>query len=388
MPVKLTHGDREKNVDGDGSGSGGNTGRRPGGRRKTIYDLARLAGASPTAVSAVLSGSWRKRRISEALAERILRIAEEEGYSRNMQASALRRERSHLIGMLVPKYDNRYFGAIAEGFEAMARARALFPIITCTRRDPRLELEAARAMIAHQVDCLVACGATDPDRITRICEASGVRSLNLDLPGRLAPSVISDNRGGAQALTAAILRGLRAAGRPLAPLLFVGGRAHDHNTAERIAGFRAAHADAGLAAPPELILAAGYAPEKAEAALAALVAGGRDLPPGVFVNSTITLEGVVRWLKANDAYDARAAHLGCFDWDPLATVLSPDLLMVRQDVPAMLAALFALVDEGTTAARTIELPTRFAGGDGEALQRGADPPESRVMPPGIRSSSS
>lgn len=335
---------------------------RPGGRRKTIYDLARLAGASPTAVSAVLSGSWRKRRISESLAERILKIAEDEGYSRNMQASALRRERSHLIGMLVPKYDNRYFGAIAEGFEAMARARDLFPIITCTQRDPRLELDAARAMIAHQVDCLVACGATDPDRITRICEASGVRSLNLDLPGRLAPSVISDNRSGAKALTAAILESLRTAGQAPAPLLFVGGRAHDHNTAERIAGFRAAHEKAGLEVKPALILATGYAPQKAESALEAFVADGRALPPGIFVNSTITLEGVVRWLKANDAYEARAAHLGCFDWDPLAAVLSQNLLMVRQDVPAMLEALFALVDSGATGTQVIELPTQFADG--------------------------
>lgn len=358
-----TGGDRPKNSPGNSPESESESGslRPANGRRKTIYDLARLAGASPTSVSAVLSGSWRKRRISEPLAARILKIAEDEGYSRNMQASALRSERSHLIGMLVPKYDNRYFGAIAERFETLARARSLFPIITCTQRDPKLELEAARAMIAHQVDCIVSCGATDPDRITRICEASGVRSLNLDLPGTLAPSVISDNSGGARALTAALLRRLTDAGHPPAPLLFVGGRAHDHNTVKRIAGFRAAHEESGLVVPSELILVSGYAPEKAEAALSALAASGRTLPPGIFVNSTITLEGVVRWLKANGAYDARTAYLGCFDWDPLAAVLSENLLMVRQDVPAMLAALFTLIDSGETRAEIIDLPTRFAG---------------------------
>lgn len=42
--------------------------------------------------------------------------------------------------MIVPKYDNRYFGSIAEKFEEMARARGLLPIITCTRRQPELEL--------------------------------------------------------------------------------------------------------------------------------------------------------------------------------------------------------------------------------------------------------
>lgn len=330
------------------------------GRRTTIYDLAALAGASPTAVSAVLNGSWRKRRISEALAGRILKIAAEQGYARNMQASALRRERSHLIGMIVPKYDNRYFGAIAERFEAMARARELFPIITCTRRDPDLELEAARAMIAHQVDCLVACGATDPDRITRICHASGVRSFNLDLPGALAPSVISDNRGGACALTKAIFDTLAAAGKAAAPLLFVGGRASDHNTSERIKGFHDAHTAAGIPLDPGLILTTGYAPEKAGAALSALVASGRTMPAGIFVNSTITLEGVVRWLRDNDLYDTRAAHLGCFDWDPLATALSHNLVMVRQDVPMMLDVLFEMIADESDSPRVVEVPTQFA----------------------------
>lgn len=76
--------------------------------------------------------------------------------------------------MIVPKYDNRYFGAIAERFETMARARGLFPVVTCTQRDPDLEAEADRAMISHQVTCLVATGTTDPDRIADLCKAASV----------------------------------------------------------------------------------------------------------------------------------------------------------------------------------------------------------------------
>ena len=44
----------------------------------------------------------------------------------------LRSKKSHVIGMIIPKYDNRYFGSIAERFEEMARERGLLPIITCT----------------------------------------------------------------------------------------------------------------------------------------------------------------------------------------------------------------------------------------------------------------
>ena len=85
-------------------------------KRPTIYDIAALAGTSASAVSSVLNGSWKKRRISQKLADRINTIAEQQGYSVNIQASVLRRVRSNIIGMIIPKYDNRYFGAIAEQF--------------------------------------------------------------------------------------------------------------------------------------------------------------------------------------------------------------------------------------------------------------------------------
>lgn len=310
-------------------------------RRPTIYDVATLAGTSPSAVSAVLNGTWKKRRISAALAERISRIADEQGYAVNRQARVLRSARSRIVGMIVPKYDNRYFGAIAEQFEAGARERGLFPVITCTQRDPELELEAARELLSYQVDCLIATGATDPDRIAELCAAAGVRTINLDLPGRLAPSVVSDNFGGARDLTHHILRGVAEAFGRKEPLLFVGGRASDHNTAERIRGFRAAHADAGLELPEGHVLPCGYAPEKAERALDRLP----ELPThGLFVNSTIALEGVIRWLGRQEPAARRAIRFGCFDWDPFAALLAENTGMARQDVPRMLDAVFGMLD--------------------------------------------
>jgi LacI family transcriptional regulator, fructose operon transcriptional repressor len=319
--------------------------------------LASLAGASPTAVSSVLNGTWQKRRISASLAEKIVRIADEQGYALNMQASGLRREKSNLIGMIVPKYDNRYFGSIVERFEAMARDRGLFPIITCTQRDADLEIQAAREMISHQVDCIVATGATDPDRITELCMNSRVRSLNLDLPGRLAPSVISDNRGGARALARRILQASMSERKPGEALLYIGGRPTDHNTAERIQGFRDAHAELGLNVDEGSILARGYSPDKAEKALGDYAACHQHMPTALFVSSTITLEGVVRWIKTSGRYGGRRPHIGCFDWDPLGSILDENIVMLRQDVPRMLDELFRLIAEKPAVASLIEIPT-------------------------------
>lgn len=324
----------------------GNSARRP-----TIYDLAEIAGASPSAVSSILNGTWKKRRISAATAERVSRIAAEQGYAVNLQASLLRRERSHIIGMIVPKYDNRYFGAIAEQFEAMARARGLFPVITCTQRDPDLEFEAAREMVSYQAETLVVTGATDPDRIADFCMAAGVRAINLDLPGSKVPSVLSDNFGGARDLTRLILSRVTQDFGTAAPLWFIGGRPQDHNTLERLRGFHAAHDETGLTVPPDQVIMPGYSPDKAAAALV-----GRNFPErfGMFVNSTITMEGVVRWLS--DTLDMDRVRLGCFDWDPFAALLPQNVGMAEQDVSAMLRQVFETIADGTDQPLRIDIP--------------------------------
>ena len=322
-------------------------------RRPTIYDLAQLAGTSASAVSPILNGSWKKRRISQSLAERVTRIAEEQGYSVNIQASVLRRVRSNIVGMIMPKYDNRYFGAIAEQFEALARDRGMFPVITCTQRDPALEVEAAKELLSYQVDCLISTGATDPDRISALCAAAGVRTINLDLPGRAAPSVISDNYGGARLLAAHILEACARDLGDTGPLVFVGGRASDHNTAARIQGFLDAHADRGIPVPAEYVLACGYAAAKAEKALAGFGAPPR---PGFFVNSTITLEGVVRWMDGLAPETRRRMRYGCFDWDPFAALLPRNVGMIRQDVAGMLDVLFRMIDTPPEDTPTVLVP--------------------------------
>ncbi len=322
-------------------------------RRPTIYDIAKLAETSPSAVSSVLNGSWRKRRISKKLADKITGIATAEGYSTNIQASLLRREKSNIVGMIVPKYDNRYFGAIAEQFEALARARGLFPVVTCTQREPELEIEAAKELISYQAECLIATGATDPDRITALCRSAGVRSINLDLPGTLAPSVISDNYIAARDLTRLLLdrcaHDLGWAG----PLHFVGGRLTDHNTAARLRGFRDAQSERGITLPEAHILAMGYSAEKAERALARVATGS---PIGLFVNSTISLEGAVRWMRDRPTEMAGRIRYGCFDWDPFAALLPHNVGMVQQDVSTMLGKAFELMDDASGTLETRLVP--------------------------------
>lgn len=321
-------------------------------KRTTIYDLATRLGASPSSVSAVLNGTWKKRRISAKLAERVMKLANEEGYAMNTQASLLRREKSNIVAMIVPKYDNRYFGDIAEKFEHRARELGLIPIVTCTQRDPELEFNAARELVSYQAECLIATGATDPDRITDFCHAAGVQAINMDLPGEKAPSVISDNFEGALNLTRLILDRCQQELGWEGALRFVGGRLSDHNTVARLEGFKAAHQERGIDVPESHILIQGYSAETAQRLLADFQP---TAPTGLFVNSTIALEGVVAW-QSRLPNGAELIRYGCFDWDPFGSFLPGNVGMMEQNVDIMLDHVFELIGKKETPAEVIKIP--------------------------------
>ena len=323
-------------------------------RRSTIHDLAALAEVSASTVSAVLNGNWKQRRISEETALRVQRLAATHKYSVNRQASGLRKSRSGLIGMIIPLHDNRFFSGMSQAFERLARERHWHPMVVSTLRDPAVELETVNTLISYRIEYLLVAGATDPDSVSRVCSSHGVAHVNIDLPGTLAPSVISDNFWGAQQLADALIqrsRPVRAAKRNKA--FFVGGVGTDYATRRRIEGFT--HALAARCGPVEAgqVDACGYEADLAEAAVQSLYKRIGGLPRALFVNSTIALEGVVRFLRTLPADELQRCAFGCYDWDPFASVLSFPLPMVRQDVEGLVGEAFRIIDSGSFAQRRI-----------------------------------
>ncbi len=238
----------------------------------------------------------------------------------------------------------------------MARAKGLFPVVTCTQRDPDLEVEAANELISYQVETLISTGATDPDRISGICNAAGVKSINLDLPGSTAASVISDNYAGARELTEVLLDRCETDLGWTGPLTFVGGRLTDHNTAERLRGFIDAQTQRGIELKQINVLARGYSAENAEKAL---ISSGLTGPAGLFINSTISLEGAMRWHQNQGASQSKLIRFGCFDWDPFGKFLPGNVGMIQQDVETMLSQIFDLIATGREPDEPVLVPCIF-----------------------------
>ncbi|MFV0333704.1 MAG: LacI family DNA-binding transcriptional regulator [Tropicimonas sp.] len=310
-------------------------------RRPTIRELAALADTSISTVSLVLNGNWEQNRIAPATADRVRSIAREIGYKPNKQARALRLSRTSLAGMIVPHYRNRFFAGLIENFEVESRARNLVPIIASTQRDPAIEEQTAATLIDQQVEVLVIVGVRDPSGINALCARHGIRCVNLDLPGPGAFSVVTDNRGGARALTGKVLDGLPTDAR----IVFLGGREDEYATDLRVAGFFDTLEAQGRDRSRARIIRSGFAPRAAREAIEGLSAGEGGFPDALVVNSITAFEGFATYWRANRGALSQL-RLGCFDWDPFAACLPLTRALLRQDVEGLSRACFDWYDAG------------------------------------------
>ena len=330
------------------------------GRKTTIYDIAVAAHASPAAVSLVLNDSWQRYRIKPETATRILACAEQLGYAVNLKARGLRLSRSGLAGMILPHYRNRFFAGLAEAFEAEARNRGLCPIVVSTHRHPGNELKVTETLLAQQVEFLFIAGVHNPEPLNELCQTAGVRCVNIDLPGSKAPSVVSDNRGGARRLTEVVLEKLLARGADATEFFFFGGVADDDATRNRVLGFTDALAMHAVVPAPQMIDCCGYPPRNAAQSLETKYAQLGRLPRGLFVNGVTALEGALRFTSKLSASELQAIVVGTFDWDPFAAHLPFDVTMMRQNVEVMIAEGFALIDShGFDNNALVVVPTSF-----------------------------
>jgi LacI family fructose operon transcriptional repressor len=320
------------------------------GPKPTIYDIARLSGASPSTVSASLNGSWKSRRIREETAQRIREVADAEGYSINMQARGLRKARSGLAGMILPAHDNRFFSSLSQHFTTEAWRRGLCPVIVSTRREPQEEVRSLESLLSYAIDSVFIAGATDPEALSRICRRVDLPHVFIDLPSTHSPSVVSDNSAGAAMLTRKIIETMPTVDDPRrAKPYLLGGDPRLYASSRRIAAFReVVTAETGHCGDDQVI-ACGYVPARAAEEMERLIDRIGGLPAGLFINSIPAFEGALSHLVHLPPEAFAQSVIGCYDYDPFGAFLQFPVYMVWQDSHAMVRRAFALLDLGAEA---------------------------------------
>jgi LacI family transcriptional regulator len=213
-----------------------------------MYDVARLAGVSPTTVSFIVNNR-PGANIPEETRERVLAAVQELGWRPNSMARALSQRRSHTIGLISDEIATTSFaGKIIHGAQDVAWAHEKVLLVLNTGGDKRLEQRAIELMLERRVEGLIyATLYHHAVEVPAVEQDTPLVLLDCFAPNNPHPSVVPDEAQGGRLATEALLRrGHRRIG-------FLNNIYPVPATAGRFAGYQAALADAGIALDPQLV---------------------------------------------------------------------------------------------------------------------------------------
>lgn len=174
-------------------------------KKKTLRDIARLAGVSHTTVSRALN---KDPRVKWETAKKVLAVVEAQQYRLHGLARRFARGRSNLIGLMVSDIKNPFYAELARGIEDQARKLGYLVIICST--DDRIDALAryTETVIQTGIDGLILASVTlrDPTAERLVKERFPVVMVNRRLKAELGEYVVLDNRKGAFHLTSHLLK--------------------------------------------------------------------------------------------------------------------------------------------------------------------------------------
>lgn len=127
-------------------------------KRTTIKDIANVLNISSAAVSKAMHDD---SRISKKTKEAVKRVAKELNYQPNHLASALRKGKSNLVGVIVPRTNSNFFSSVVEQMEEVLNKAGYNIIITQSNESFDKECKNIDTLLYTQVDGIIASMANE-----------------------------------------------------------------------------------------------------------------------------------------------------------------------------------------------------------------------------------
>lgn len=289
-----------------------------------IKDIAAETGVSIATVSNALRNPGR---VSDETRRKVLAAAEKAGYTPNRLAASLRTARSGNIVVIIPDVSDSHNGKIIAGIESVARARGYSVLLGNTRGSGKREREFAAMTLSRQADGIILLSHRLP--FAREVASGGVDSL--------PPIVNGCEDTGLDGIPLIAVDDFRAAVDATNHLLSLGhknvavvtGDMESASSRKRLAGFRQAMGDAGLAVNDNWIADGHYLPEHGEAAARELMMQ-KDRPTAIFCFSDEMAIGCMHALSDQGFSVPGDVSVMGFDGIPFARYASPPLTTIAQ----------------------------------------------------------
>jgi len=328
--------------------------RRSSSSKALIWDIAREAGISIATVSRALNG---KAEVAPATRETILRIAQTKGYISGKQAHSLVGRR--LIGFTVPEVRSPYFVEIMQGAAEALDTYEASLVLCPTEYQSERERSLLQRLLHNGVDgALLLFPSESTAELLQLQQSSYpfvVISPAFAVPDPLLVVTATDMAGGRQATEHLLSLGHRRIG-------IITGPSDWCATIDRLAGYYAVLASAGMAVDPALTVRADFTVEGGLQAARWLL-DLPDPPTAIFALNDDMAVGTLRAAEERGLCVPEDISIIGFDDALFASYTTPALTSVRQPLRELgragVVLLFRKMQGPNIEARRIELSTQL-----------------------------
>jgi len=297
-------------------------------RPPTIHDLAREAGVSVATISRVVN---RRPGVAPATRERVLRLIRDRGFSTNRTALALSGGRTGLVGVTLPMIQSSYFSMLAGGVAEALYEHDLRAILCPTRHEHDREIGLLERLMQGTTEGAVLILPSESSEELQVLRERGYPFVVLDPKtpvGSGVASVSAANVAGSAAATQHLLElGHRRIGAITGPAGWCA-------TEERLTGYRAMLAGAGLPYDPRLQEEADFEVATGREAAARLLSLPEPPTALLAFNDNMAV-GAIQAARELDLVLPRDLSVVGFDDGEYAGLVTPALTTVRQPLAEM-----------------------------------------------------
>ena len=287
--------------------------------------ISRQVGVSRTAVSHVLNG--RGHMVSDETRERILKAVEASGYHRNALVRALRSNRTHVVGIVVPDADFSFFGKMIQAAEKEASAHGLQCFLCQSHSLPDQFKKDVSALREYRVDGILVVPAssysTPEVYLSLLKHAIPFVIVDVPIAGIEMPFVGNDNVQAGEIATDHLL------GLGHRRIACVRGFQGNPGSAERFEGYRRALKRARVAMDERLVVGNGFEFEPGRDTVAELLDRGVDFSAVVTPSDFVALGAIQELTSRGLRVPADVSLVGCGNLS-VSSMVTPPLTTVDQ----------------------------------------------------------
>lgn len=293
-------------------------------KKTTIKDIASVLNISPAAVSKALHDD---SRISAKTKEAVKKVAKDLNYQPNHLASALRRGKSNLVGVIVPRTNSHFFSSVIQNIEEVLNKEGYNIIITQSNESYKKECRNIDTLLFTQVDGIIASMANETisldfyekiksKGIPLILFDRGENDLNVDYIG------INDYDSSHMIVEHLVLQGCKR-------IAHIGGYRHTRIFNNRIRGYIDAIKKHRLPLDEALLIESSLTLEDGRDKMIQLL-NLKNRPDAVYVAGDYAALGALQVLKENNIEIPNDVALVGFGNEPFTSMVTPTISSINQ----------------------------------------------------------